>query len=178
MSGPGARIGRFVRAARSLLLMQVAAAAVALVLGVWAVLAVRDLATERDELRARVAELETQRPAAPAAAAPSGPTGPAPSPLDTEIRPPAILPVPIPVTETTPDPVVPEPSEPATIPDPTTGEPATTPPPPEQDCSGANANQARCRPGRWTRRDPVLQRPVRPVRPEPQFEREPRPTPR
>jgi hypothetical protein len=173
MSIPGARIGRFVRAARSLLLMQLGAAVVAVVLGIWAVLAVRDMASERDQLRARVAELDSQRPNpvnAPAAA----PNGPTASPLDTEIRPPAILPVPIPVVETAPDPVVDVPIKTDVDPNPATEEPVVTPTPtPEQDCSGANARLPRCRPGRWNRGDPVLRRPLAPVRPEPQ-----QPTPR
>lgn len=166
MSGPVTRIGRFVRAARSLLLMQLAAAGIAVALSVWAVLAVRDLATERDELRARVAQLETQAPAN--GGTPSqAPAGPSASPLDNEVRPPTILPIPIPVTGPASEPEVPEPTEPGAPPDPATGEPGATTPP-EQDCSGANARLPRCRrPGRWNPRDPVPQRPVPPVRGEP-----------
>jgi len=169
MSVGGARIARFVRAARSLLAMQLAAAALALALSLWAVLAVRELAAERDELRARVAQLETQGPTEAAAPA-AGTAGPAPSPLDTEVRPPAILPIPIPVTDTTPEAEISEPEEPGVPTDVATGEPGTaTPQTPEQDCSGANAQLPRCRrPGRWNRGDPVLRRPVPPVQPAPQ----------
>jgi hypothetical protein len=168
MNVPGARIARFVRAARSLLFMQLAAAAVALALSVWAVLAVRDLAAERDELRARVAQLETQRPAEVTAPTPQV-AGPAASPLDSEVRPPVVLPIPIPVTGTPVEPEVPEATEPVTETSPATGEPGTVTPP-EQDCTGANAELPRCRRpgGRWNRGDPVLRRPVQPVRPDAQ----------
>lgn len=176
MNVPGIRIARFVRAARSLLLMQVAAAVIAVGLGAWAVLAVRDLAAEREQLRARVAELEARRP--DAAIVPGEPAatadGPEPSPLDQEVRPPAILAVPIPVTES-PLETPPDASDPlppvGTTPDPVVEEPPPSTTTPEQDCSGVNARLPRCRPGRWRPRDPSVTRPPT-TRPDTQ---EPRP---
>lgn len=161
MSG-GPRIARFVKAARTLLLAQVVAGVLATVLGVWAVVAVRDLATERDALRARLTELEKGQPVAPAAEA--APQGPAPSPLDTEVRPPAILPIPIPVTQAPSDvpPIEPGPGTPGTGAAPV--DPVLSPPTAEPDCTGADANTPRCRrPGRWIRPDGVTRRPDQPV---------------
>lgn len=155
------RISRFVRAARSLLLMQLAGAVIALVLAVWAVTAVWELAAERDRLQAQVQALQSRQPAGTAE-----PTPAASSPLANEVRPPAILPIAIPVPEVAPDVnmIVPEANVAAPAPD------LTTPPadvtPPGQDCSGANAGQPRCRPGRWNQ--PVRQRPVPRTQPDPQ----------
>ena len=52
------RNARFVRTAKTLLLFQVGAAALATALGGWAVIEVRDVLRERDALAARVAQLE------------------------------------------------------------------------------------------------------------------------
>ena len=54
------RIARFVRAARSLLLMQVAAALLAVLLAVWALTAVWEMAAERDRLRAENERLQAR----------------------------------------------------------------------------------------------------------------------
>ena len=160
------RIGRFVKAARQLLLMQLAAALLAVVLAVWAVFAVWELAAERDRLRAQLNEAPT------AAAVATAPVIGAPDSLDNEIRPPAIMPVFIPVPEVPPDVnmIVPETNgaAPATAP---VTEPVVDAPP-EQDCTGANANQARCRPGRWS--PPIRQRPPPRPQPDPQ---QPEPAP-
>jgi hypothetical protein len=155
------RIGRFVAAARRLMLMQVGAALLALVLAVWAVIAVWELAAERDRLRAQLdaaPESSSMNAAAPA-------TNSATS-LDNEIRAPAIMPVFIPMTEEPSDMnmLVPEMNAAAPVAN-QVAEPNVEPVP-EQECTGANANQARCRPGRWTR--PVPQRPIPRTQPEPQ----------
>lgn len=55
---PG-RIARFVRAARSLIWLQLALAALALAVTAWGVFAVRGLVVERDRLVNRIGELET-----------------------------------------------------------------------------------------------------------------------
>jgi hypothetical protein len=152
------RIGRFVKAARSLLVAQAAAALLAVGLSAWAFLAVRELAAERDALQAQVAELQGQRAASAPAAAPT-----ADLPPDANLTAPAatvIVPVPVPVIGVEEAP----PLEPGPAGEQPGTENGTTPPSSEQDCSGANAAQPRCRPGRWTRRDP----PLRPVAPEPQ----------
>lgn len=164
------RIARFVKAARALLLMQMVAAVIATGLGLWAVLAVRDLATERDRLRAQVTALEQGRPGAEAdVGAQATPDGPAPSPLDSEVRPPAIMPVMIPIVSDAPR-DTPVPVEPPATADPATGEPVT-PPATATDCGGPN--QPRCRPGRWSRGDPRTVTPVNPSRPVPPSREEP-----
>ncbi len=155
------RIAAFVRAARALLWMQVAAGVLATGLGVWALLAVRDLAIERDLLANQVLELRRGRPQeGPMAST----TGVAPSPLDTEVRPPAIMPVYVPIVT---DPAITPPIPPVEIPprDTPIEQPAATPPPPPtaEECAGPNADRRRCRPGRWTPRDPaVVTQPVTP----------------
>ncbi len=157
------RIGRFVSAARSLLLVQLVAALIATALGVWAVVAVRDLAAERDRLRAQVADLEASRGTAAAPA----PVGPPQSPLDTEVRPPAILPIAIPVPEAAPETnmILPGDAPPEAVP-PGAGEPGAATPPTPQECTGTNATLARCRPGRWVRPDLIRQRPTPNTQPE------------
>ena len=162
MTELGGRIGRFVKAARSLLLVQAGVALLALALSVWAVFAVRQLAAERDQLQARLAELERQRgSAAPAAATPT-----AEMPPDANITTPAapiVIPVPVPVAE----PVLPVDTV-AGATDPAQ-QPGTATPTPAPDCTGASANQPRCRPGgRWNPRPPGVQRPQQPVAPDPQ----------
>jgi hypothetical protein len=156
MNGDG-RIGRFVAAARGLLRMQLAAALLALVLAVWALLSVWGLAAERDRLQAQVASLEGQLQTRPAAAQPVDNTA-------AVLAAPILIPVPI--VEAAPS----AGDIPSTEPPADTnigGGPALPPEPQaEQDCGGTNANQPRCRPGRWNR--PVLRRPINPVAPEPQ----------
>jgi hypothetical protein len=149
------RIGRFVKAARSLLIMQAAAALLAVALSVWAFVEVRELAAERERLQARVAELEGQRGApSPVTTAPND------VPPDATLAPrapPVLIPVPVPVLGAE----LPAAGEPA----PGTETPAVEPKPTESaapDCSGDNASQPRCRPGRWGRRTPGVQ----PVAPE------------
>jgi|GEM_PF-5114681 len=154
------RIGRFVGAARKLLLMQLAAALLAVLLALWAVFAVWELAAERDRLRAQLSEAP---PAPAAAAAAMSNTATA---LDNEVRPPAILPILIPMPEAPPDVnmIVPELNGVAPVTNQVAPPPAD--PPAEQECTGANANQVRCRPGRWSR--PIPQRPVPRTQPEAQ----------
>ena len=153
------RIAAFVRAARALLWMQVGAAVLATGLGIWAIVAVRDLAVERDQLADQVLELQRGQPAAGPAMA--TPTGVAPSPLDTEVRPPAIMPVYVPIVT---GPAVAPPIPPVDIPpapDPTPDPPPGQNPPTATDCSGPNADPRRCRPNRWNRPDrPVTMQPV------------------
>jgi hypothetical protein len=116
-----------------------------------------EMAAERDRLRAQL-EAAQSRPAA---------ADPAPTANRPEVRPPAILPIAIPVPEAVPDVNMLVPETNGTAPatnqagetDGTTGEE-------EEDCSGANANQLRCRPGRWNR--PVPQRPLPRTQPDPQ----------
>lgn len=143
------RIARFVKAARSLLMMQLAAALLAVLLAVWALTAVWELAAERDSLRAQVQTLQSRQPEV------STETVETSRPLENEVRTPAILPIAIPVPEVAPDVnmIVPEANaiapdtDQVTVPVPETA-------PAEQDCSGAAAGQPRCRPGRWNRQVP------------------------
>lgn len=152
------RIAAFVRAARALLWMQVGAAVLATGLGVWAIVAVRDLAAERDQLADQVLELQRGRPEPGPMATP---TGVAPSPLDTEVRPPAIMPVFVPIVA---DPAVTPPIPPVDVPvqaDVAPETPVPSTPPTSAECAEPNADPRRCRPGRWTRPDrPVVVRPV------------------
>jgi len=142
MSVERGQIGRFVRAARTLLLAQLAAAVIALAFAVWAVAAVSDLAAERDRLREQLAA----RPAGPAAAAP----GPLDLPPGENVgNAPVVVPIAVPIPEAPADTNMILPGDP-----PLEGQvppPEPEPTPPDQDCIGANADQARCRPGRWTR---------------------------
>lgn len=153
MNGSG-RIARFVKAARSLLLMQLAAALLAVLLSAWALTAVWELAAERDRLQAQVQSLEARQPAPAVTQVPEGTNT-----IGNGVRPPAILPIAIPVPEVAPDVNMIAPD--ANLVAPTTNQvtaPTTATPPTEQDCSGAAAGQPRCRPGRWNRQIP--QRPV------------------
>ena len=161
----GGRIGRFVKAARSLLLLQLTAGVLAIALSVWAFVAVRDLAAQRDQLQSRVAELENQR----TMGMPSQPV----APTDGSVMTAAPILIPIPIGEAAGNVQVPvetaPPTPPAGTTAPTEQQPSgqtPTQPNPGQDCSGANADQPRCRPGRWNR--PVLTRPIPRVAPEPQ----------
>lgn len=154
-------ITAFVRAARALLWMQVGAAVLATGLSVWALIAVRDLAIERDRLADQVVELQSGRTEPSPMATP---TGPVQTPLDTEVRPPAIMPVYIPiVTDAAITPPIP-PVDVPPAPDSATDAPPTqapTTPPTSAECAGPNADPRRCRPGRWTRPDrPVVVSPV------------------
>lgn len=58
----GGRNARFVRTAKTMLLFQVGAGAMATAVGAWALFEVADLARERDALAARVAQLEAVVP--------------------------------------------------------------------------------------------------------------------
>jgi hypothetical protein len=153
------RIARFVKAARTLLLMQLGAALLAVALAIWAVAAVWELAAERDRLRAQVHAMQSRQPAAE-----GGPL--AENPVLNEVRPPALLPIAIPVSQVPPDvnmilpdaAAIPPANDQATEPVPET-------PPAGQDCT-ADPTQPRCRPERW--RPPVRQRPGPRVEPEPQ----------
>lgn len=158
------RIARFVKAARSLLLMQVAAALLAVLLTAWALTAVWELAEERDSLRAQVQSLQARQPVA-AAGAQNVETS---RPLENGVRPPAILPIAIPVPEVPPDVnlILPD----SNLAAPVTNQmvpPPTATPPAQQDCSGANAGQPRCRPGRWNRPAPQRTPPRTPPEPQP-----------
>lgn len=145
------RIARFVKAARSLLLMQLAAALLAVLLAGWALTAVWELAEERDSLRAQVQSLQSRQPEV-AATEEVRTTDPA----INGVRPPAILPIAIPVPEVAPDVnmILPGANGTAPIVNQVTV-PTAEPPPAEQDCSGANAGLPRCLPSRWQ----VRQRP-------------------
>jgi len=142
MSAERGPIARFVRAARTLLLAQLAAAVVALAFAVWAVVAVRDLAAERDRLREQL----SARPAEASATAP-GPIEPTPGAEAGNA--PIVVPIAVPIPEGPADTNMLLPGDPLL--DGQVPPPEPEPTPPEQDCIGANADQARCRPGRWTR---------------------------
>lgn len=148
------RIARFVSAARTLLMVQVLASLLAVGVAAWAFVEVRGLAVERDQLKARVAELEAGRPIAPLPVGEPVPLGPdpllnqlpygVPQP-GAEVLPPSvgpdvntIVPVGPPSQAPAPAPVVNEQEAPEPAPE---GGPAR-----RWDCSGANANTARCRP--------------------------------
>jgi hypothetical protein len=147
------RIARFVRTARTLLLVQLAAALLATTFAVWAVVLVRDLAAERDRLRERVSELQAQsNTAAPPLTTDMPSSGEAVAPL--------VLPVAIPVTDPLADTNTILPS--TALPDANVALPppqVEVPPPAE-----GNATQPRSRPGRWTRPVP---RPTPPADAEP-----------
>jgi len=154
------RIGRFVKAARSLLIVQAVAALLAVALSIWAFVEVREMAAERDRLQTHVLELERDR-AAHEALSTGLPPDAIPMSNLGEAELPFAIPVPVPMT----DPNVIAPVEPA-VP----VEPLAEAPPEEPavaaDCAGADANSPRCRPGRWTtipRRPPIrIPEPTRP----------------
>lgn len=164
----GGRIGRFVRAARKLLLLQLAAAVLATAFAVWAVVGVRDLAAERDRLREQVAALQSQQ------------TGtaeflPAETPGSASVTPPLVLPIAIPVDDSLADTntLLPEPALP---PEANVAAPPApgAQPTPELDCAGADSADPRCRPVRW--RVPLQRRPAEPPPDaEPKNEQEPAP---
>jgi hypothetical protein len=152
------RIARFVKAARTLLIMQLLAALLAFALAIWAVTAVWELAAERDRLRAQLDTIQSGAPLvqeeAPIAQNPL-PSGPG----QTDILP-IFIPVPQApdVNMMLPDPLaVPPVANQVTEPAPGT--------PPALDCA-ADPAQPRCRPERW--RPPVRQRPAPRTDPEPQ----------
>ena len=147
------RIARFVKAARSLLLMQLGAALFALLLAGWALIAVWELAAERDRLREQVQALQSRQPA------PAAETVQTPGPMQNGVRPPAILPIAIPVPEVAPDVNMIVPGANSTAPTTNQATEPTTEPPAEPDCSGANAGEPGCLPNRWNRRGPPRREP-------------------
>ena len=194
------RVAAFVSAARSLLVMQVLAALLAVGVTAWAFFEVRGLIAERDQLRARVTQLEAQ------AGQPQQMVAPVPlepDPLLNQIVPPDVLEPsnmmdPAPDTGNVAEPVIPtETTEPGnTVVPPSRWNqrpPVTTPTPtrPQLDCNGADRGRPGCRP--LPERPPIQQVPDRltprgdplvpptftrpqPQRPTPQTRPEPRPT--
>jgi hypothetical protein len=163
------RISRFVKAARTLLLMQLVAALLATALAIWAVIAVWELADERDRLRAQLAAVQS-RPASAQAEMP-----PADNPILNEVRPPALLPIAIPVTQAPEDVNMILPG-PAAVP-PVTNEvtePVPETPPASTDCT-ADPSRPGCGSVRW--RPPVRQRPGPRAEPEPQQPKDETPRP-
>ena len=164
----GNRIAAFVSAARSLLVVQAIAALLAVGVTAWAFFEVRGAIAERDQLRARVAELEAQaaQPQQPLTPVPLGP-----DPLMNQILPPEVLaPETGPILPDAGNVVVPvtppqtsEPGNTVTPPGrwdqrpPTAQPPATTPP--RLDCAGADRANPRCRP--IPERPPIQQLPDR-----------------
>jgi hypothetical protein len=163
------RVGRFVKTARTLLIVQLAAALLAAGLSIWAFVEVREMAAERDRLQERVAELERDQAAKDALS-----TGlpadamPAVNGVAPEI--PFAIPVPVPMTDPLTTPVEPVmPVEPA-------AGPPVEPPASGPDCSGANAALPRCRPsGRWN--PPPRPSTEVPVRPSPDTNQQRPPAP-
>lgn len=169
----GGRIAAFVSAARSLLVVQVVAALLAVGVTAWAFFEVRGLVAEREQLRARVTELEAQaaQPQQPIMPMPLGP-----DPTINQILPPdALVPEAVdPGLTTTPEPgndVAPvdpagtpgnsvNPQPPSRWPQrpPVTTQPPTTTPP-RLDCAGADRANPRCRP--VPERPPIQQVPDR-----------------
>lgn len=154
MTQEQSRIGRFVTAARSLIILQVLAALLAAGIAAWAFVEVRALAAERDRLQARVAELEAQRVAEPTAPAPL-PLGPEPAfnqvlppgpPADLNLMIPAPAPAPEAEGAAPALPPSPAPAAPATAAEPNPAEPEPSGPVRRWDCSGLNAQNPRCRP--------------------------------
>lgn len=147
MSIETGRIARFVSAARTLLVLQLLAALLAIGVAAWAFVEVRGLAVERDRLKARVAELEAQS----SAVQPLGPAIPlGPDPAFNQILPPGPPPD---MNLIVPPPVAPEAdvAAPVTPPaankqEPQVAEPEPAGPVRRWDCSGANAQSPRCRP--------------------------------
>ncbi len=177
------RIAAFVSAARSLLVVQVVAALLAVGVTAWAFFEVRGVIAEREELRARVAQLEAQ------AAQPQQPLAPmplAPDPSINQILPPDMM-LPPEINETVPV-TVPETGNvtvPVTPPGTTLppGNSVTQQPPnrwnqqppttrPQLDCEGADRGRPGCRP--IPERPPIQQLPDRltprgePLAPQPQ----------
>lgn len=162
------RIARFVKAARTLLLVQLLAALLAVALAIWAVTSVWELAAERDRLRAQLDAKQMSQ-------APAEQRQLAGDPILNQASSPTLLPIPIPVIQPPADINTTLPPDAAPIP-PATNEVEPEPETPSagQDCTGPDATQPRCRPGRWSR--PVPQRPVpRPQPEQPQPETPPRP---
>lgn len=142
MSVETGRIARFVSAARTVLVLQVLAALLAVGVAAWAFVEVRGLAVERDRLKARVAELEAQS----GAMEPVGPALPlGPDPAFNQILPPAPPPD---MNLIAPPPPAPEADVPAPVVPPAANkqEPEPAGPVRRWDCSGANAQSPRCRP--------------------------------
>lgn len=166
----GSRIAAFVSAARSLLVVQVIAALLAVGVTAWAFFEVRGLVAEREQLRARVNELEAQaaQPQQPLAPVPLGP-----DPAINQILPPDMMlppeinetvPVTVPETGNVTTPVTP----PGTAVPPGNSvapqqpnrwnqQPPTTRP--QLDCDGADRGRPGCRP--IPERPPIQQIPDR-----------------
>ena len=146
----GSRIAAFVSAARSLLVVQVLAALLAIGVTGWAFFEVRGVIAERDELRARVAELEALQ-----GTQPQMPVDPAPLPTDPLIN--QILP---------PDSLVPPEVQPIPLPDAGAGNAQTLPPgatPPVGTPPGTTSPPGQQPPGRWPQQQqPTTQPPTRP----------------
>jgi hypothetical protein len=164
------RIARFVKAARSLLLMQLAAALLASALAIWAVTAVWELAAERDRLRAQLDSVQSR----PETAQTETPLSD--NPMLNEVRPPALLPIAIPVMQAPEDVNMILPG-PAAVPPVTNQvtEPVPETPPAGVDCT-ADPSRPGCGSVRW--RPPVRQRPGArpdPDPPQPKEETPPRP---
>ncbi len=151
----GGRLAAFVSAARSLLVVQLVAALLAVGVTGWAFFEVRGLVAEREQLRARVAELEAQaaQPQQPVMPVPLGP-----DPAFNQILPPDMLappeinqtmPVPVPETGNVTTPVTPgttAPGNSATPQEPgrwNQQQPTTRP---QLDCDGVDRGRPGCRP--------------------------------
>jgi hypothetical protein len=165
----GNRIAAFVSAARSLLVVQVVAALLAVGVTGWAFFEVRGLLVEREQLRARITELEAQaaQPQQPVMPVPLGP-----DPTINQILPPEMLmppeinttvPVTVPETGNVTTPVTPPgttaPGNSATPQDPgrwNQQQPTTRP---QLDCEGVDRGRPGCRP--IPERPPIRQLPDR-----------------
>ena len=152
------RIAAFVSAARSLLVVQVVAALLAVGVTGWAFFEVRGLVAEREQLRARVAELEAQaaQPQQPMLPVPLGP-----DPSINQILPPEVLlppelnqsvPVTVPEVGNLTTPVTPPgttapgnsaaPEQPGRW----NQQQSQTPTRPQLDCNGVDRGRPGCRP--------------------------------
>lgn len=147
------RVARFVSAARTLLLLQVLAALLAAGVAAWAFVEVRGLATERDRLKARVAELEAAQPTGiQQPLGPAIPLGPDPllnqaAPYDLPVPAPGMLPPAVGPDANVIVPAGPPAVPPAPAADPEEeAQPEPGGPARRWDCSGANAQSPRCRP--------------------------------
>jgi hypothetical protein len=165
------RIGRFLRAARTLFLMQLAAGVLALALAVWAVVAVRDLAAERDRLQSQLADLRARPqpmevlPTAPAEATQNGLPGvrePLANP-PAELRPDAPEP-----TDLPPRPVITPRVPPAGLePDDPDGPPIQTPTRPTPQQPTVPPSRYPTRPPTQQPTRPDTQQPTRPTADQP-----------
>ena len=138
----GNRIAAFVSAARSLLVVQVLAALLAVGVTAWAFFEVRGLVSEREQLRARVNELEMQaaQPQQPLAPVPLGP-----DPAINQILPPDML-------------MPPEINETVSVPVPETGN-VTAPVTPPGTAAPPGNSVTPQQPNRWNQQPPAATRP-------------------